>query len=36
MLAYAPATDENGFAVTRQTAQQYGLVDISDLAKPAP
>ena len=36
VLAYAPATDENGFAVTKQTAQQYGLVNISDLAKPAP
>jgi osmoprotectant transport system substrate-binding protein len=36
VLAYAPATDENGFAVTKQTAQQYGLVNISDLARPAP
>ncbi len=36
VLAYAPATDENGFAVTKQTAQQYRLVNISDLAKPAP
>ncbi len=36
VLAYAPATDENGFAVTRQTAQQYHLVNISDLARPAP
>ena len=36
LLAYAPATDENGFAVTRQTAQRYGLVTLSDLAKPAP
>jgi glycine betaine/choline ABC-type transport system substrate-binding protein len=36
LLAYAPATDENGFAVTRQTAQRYALVKLSDLAKPAP
>ena len=36
VLAYAPATDENGFAVTRQTAQRYHLVNISDLARPAP
>lgn len=36
VLAYAPATDENGFAVTKQTAKQYGLVTLSDLAKPAP
>ena len=36
VLAYAPATDENGFVVTKATAQKYGLVNISDLAKPAP
>ncbi len=36
VLAYAPATDENGFVVTKATAQQYGLVNVSDLAKPAP
>jgi glycine betaine/choline ABC-type transport system substrate-binding protein len=36
LLQYAQATDQNGFAVTKQTAQQYGLVNISDLAKPAP
>ena len=36
VLAFAPATDENGFVVTKATAQQYGLVNVSDLAKPAP
>jgi osmoprotectant transport system substrate-binding protein len=35
-LDYAPATDQNGFVVTQATADQYGLVRISDLAKPAP
>ncbi len=35
-LDYAEATDQNGFVVTRATADQYGLVKISDLAKPAP
>ena len=34
-LAYAEATDQNGFVVTQATADQYGLVTISDLAKPA-
>lgn len=32
----AEATDQNGFVVTRETADQYGLTKISDLAKPAP
>jgi glycine betaine/choline ABC-type transport system substrate-binding protein len=32
----APATDQNGFVVTRETADQHGLTKISDLAKPAP
>lgn len=32
----APATDQNGFVVTAETAAKYGLVSISDLAKPAP
>lgn len=32
----APATDQNGFAVTSDTASQYSLTNISDLAKPAP
>ena len=35
-LAYAAATDQNGFVVTKATADTYGLVKISDLAKPAP
>ena len=35
-LAYAEATDQNGFVVTQATADQYGLVTVSDLAKPAP
>ena len=35
-LDYAAATDQNGFAVTQATADQFGLVKISDLAKPAP
>lgn len=35
-LDYAEATDQNGFVVTQPTADQYGLVTISDLAKPAP
>ena len=32
----ASATDQNGFVVTKTTADKYGLVKISDLAKPAP
>ena len=36
VLNYAPATDENGFVVTKATADKYHLVNISDLAKPAP
>ncbi len=32
----ADATDQNGFVVTAETAAKYGLVSISDLAKPAP
>ena len=32
----APATDQNGFVVTQETAAQHGLSRISDLAKPAP
>lgn len=32
----ASATDQNGFVVTKETADKYGLVSISDLAKPAP
>ncbi len=32
----APATDQNGFVVTKATADKYGLKNLSDLAKPAP
>jgi osmoprotectant transport system substrate-binding protein len=35
-LDYASATDQNGFVVTKATADKYGLVKLSDLAKPAP
>ncbi|HEX5591087.1 MAG TPA: glycine betaine ABC transporter substrate-binding protein [Candidatus Limnocylindrales bacterium] len=35
-LDHAVATDQNGFVVTRATADQYGLVKLSDLAKPVP
>ncbi len=35
-LDYAEATDQNGFVVTKATADQFGLATISDLAKPAP
>ena len=35
-LDAAPATDQNGFAVTSDTASQYSLTNLSDLAKPAP
>ena len=35
-LDFAAATDQNGFVVTKATADQYGLTTISDLAKPAP
>jgi glycine betaine/choline ABC-type transport system substrate-binding protein len=35
-LDYAEATDQNGYVVTKATADQYGLVKISDLGKPAP
>jgi osmoprotectant transport system substrate-binding protein len=31
-LSAAPAQDQNGFAVTSQTASKYGLVRLSDLA----
>jgi glycine betaine/choline ABC-type transport system substrate-binding protein len=34
-LDYAAATDQNGFVVTKATADRYSLVKISDLAKPA-
>jgi osmoprotectant transport system substrate-binding protein len=35
-LGYAPATDQNGFVVTRATADKDSLSKLSDLAKPAP
>jgi osmoprotectant transport system substrate-binding protein len=35
-LEPAPATDQNGFVVTRATADKYALTKLSDLAKPAP
>ncbi len=35
-LDAAPATDQNGFVVTKATADKYGLTKLSDLAQPAP
>jgi glycine betaine/choline ABC-type transport system substrate-binding protein len=35
-LNYAAATDQNGFVVSKELADQYGLTKISDLANPAP
>ena len=35
-LEPATATDQNGFAVTSDTATKYSLLNLSDLAKPAP
>ncbi len=35
-LEPSPATNQNAFVVTRETADQYGLSTISDLAQPAP
>ena len=35
-LEPAPATDQNGFVVTRATADMYNLTTLSDLAQPAP
>ncbi len=35
-LDSAPAEDINGFVVTKATADKYSLVNLSDLAKPAP
>ncbi len=32
----APATDQNGFVVTKATADKYKLSKLSDLANPAP
>ena len=36
ILDYAPANDQNSFVVTGETADQYGLATVSDLADPAP
>jgi len=35
-LDYAEATDQNGFVMTKATADKYALTTISDLARPAP
>ena len=35
-LEPSPATNQNAIVVTRETADQYGLSAISDLAQPAP
>jgi osmoprotectant transport system substrate-binding protein len=35
-LKSSSAQDINGFVVTKATADKYGLVNLSDLAKPAP
>jgi osmoprotectant transport system substrate-binding protein len=35
-LDFSPATDQNGFVVTRATADKYKLTKTSDLANPAP
>jgi osmoprotectant transport system substrate-binding protein len=35
-LDFAPATDQNGFVVSSDTASQFSLTNLSDLAKPAP
>jgi osmoprotectant transport system substrate-binding protein len=34
--ASAPAEDKNGFVVTKETAEKYGLTKTSDLAQAAP
>jgi osmoprotectant transport system substrate-binding protein len=36
LLDYSQANDTNSFVTTSEIAQQYGLVNVSDLAKPAP
>jgi osmoprotectant transport system substrate-binding protein len=36
VLDFAEATNANGFVVTQETADQYSLTNVSDLAKPAP
>jgi glycine betaine/choline ABC-type transport system substrate-binding protein len=35
LLESSPAQDQNAFVVTGETADQYGLTTVSDLAKPA-
>lgn len=35
-FAPAPAENKNGIVVTSETARRYGLVKVSDLAKPVP
>jgi osmoprotectant transport system substrate-binding protein len=36
VLAASPAEDQNGFAVTSETAERYGLRTLSDLSSVAP
>ena len=36
VLDFSPAADENVFVVTKTTQTKYNLVNVSDLAKPAP
>ncbi|MEO8423641.1 MAG: glycine betaine ABC transporter substrate-binding protein [Actinomycetota bacterium] len=36
LLDYSAANDTNSFVVTAATAETYGLVTVSDLAKPVP
>jgi glycine betaine/choline ABC-type transport system substrate-binding protein len=36
LLDFSQANDTNSFVTTSEIAQQYGLVNVSDLAKPAP
>jgi osmoprotectant transport system substrate-binding protein len=35
LLESSPAQDQNAFVVTQETADQYGLTTVSDLAQPA-
>ncbi|HJR45248.1 MAG TPA: glycine betaine ABC transporter substrate-binding protein [Actinomycetota bacterium] len=35
LLQYAQANDQNAFVVTRETADEFGLQSVSDLAEPA-
>lgn len=35
LLESSPANDQNAFVVTQETANQYGLASVSDLAQPA-